>query len=113
MNLLRGWIDKTRTYELIYSTINSPYNIQMDCSVISQDLCNKIERIYSDFGKYLYRYACSNAQILINKFQNALEVRFKIFYYILRNELIFFILLLRYLIKDLQVLKNSLNMPVI
>ena len=46
----------------------------MDCSVISQDLCNKVEKIYSDFGKYLYRYAYSTAQTLINKFQTALQV---------------------------------------
>jgi len=51
----------------------------MDCSVISHDLCNKMERIYEDFGKYLHRYACSNAQILINKFQNALQVCFEDF----------------------------------
>ncbi|CAF5151260.1 unnamed protein product, partial [Rotaria sp. Silwood1] len=74
LNLLRGWIDKTRTFELTYSTTNSPYIVQMNCSVISQDLCNKVDRIYTDFGKYLYRYACSNAQILINKFQTALQV---------------------------------------
>jgi hypothetical protein len=62
--------------------------IQMDCSVISHELCNKVEAIYDEFGKYLYRYACSNAQILINKFQNALQVCFsrflfmkKIFYF--------------------------------
>lgn len=48
----------------------------MDCSIISQGLCNKIQRIYSDFGKYIYRYVCSNAQILINKFQNAIQVCF-------------------------------------
>ncbi|CAF3428145.1 unnamed protein product [Rotaria socialis] len=74
LNLLRGWIDKTRTFELTYSTANGSYVVQMDCSVISQGLCNKVERIYSDFGKYLYRYACSNAQILINKFQTALQI---------------------------------------
>ncbi|CAF1088574.1 unnamed protein product [Rotaria sordida] len=74
LNLLRGWIDKTRTFELTYSTTNSSYIIQMDCSVISQDLCNKVERIYTDFGKYLFRYACSNAQLLIKKFQTALQV---------------------------------------
>lgn len=67
-------MDKTRTFELIYTTSNSPYVVQMDCSVISRDLCEKIERIYQDFGKYLHRYACSNAQTLIDKFQNALQV---------------------------------------
>jgi hypothetical protein len=49
----------------------------MDCSVVGHDLCHKIEGIYQDFGKYLYRYACSNAQILINKFQNAIQVCWK------------------------------------
>jgi predicted transcriptional regulator len=49
----------------------------MDCSIIRQGLCNKIEGIYKDFGQYLYRYACSNAQILINKFQNAFQVCFE------------------------------------
>ena len=48
----------------------------MDCSVISQDLCNKVERIYTDFGKYLHRYVCSSAQILIDKFKNAIQVCF-------------------------------------
>jgi len=74
LNLLRGWMDKTRTFELKYSTANSQFVFQMDCSVISQDLCLKIETIYQDFGKYLYRYACSNAQMLIEKFQTALQV---------------------------------------
>lgn len=74
MNQLRGWIDKTRTFELTYTTSNSPYVVQMDCSIISRDLCEKIERIYQDFGKYLHRYACSNAQILIDKFQTALQI---------------------------------------
>lgn len=46
----------------------------MDCSIISRDLCEKIERIYQDFGKYLHRYACSNAQTLIDKFQTALQI---------------------------------------
>ena len=76
LNLLRGWIDKTRTFELIYSITNAPYIIQMNCSVISQDLCNKVERIYTDFGKYLHRYVCSSAQILIDKFKNAIQVCF-------------------------------------
>jgi len=52
----------------------------MDCSAISHDLYNTVDRIYSDFGNYLYHYACTNAQILIDKFQNAIQVCFKDFF---------------------------------
>ncbi len=82
----------------------------MDCSVISQDLCQKMDNIYQDFGKYLYRYAYSNVQILINKFQDALEVCFLVFQNIIKFIRCFF---RRYSINDLQLLKNSLNMQVI
>ena len=75
LNLLRGWIEKTRTFELNFSTSSGRYILQMNCSMISKDLCEKLERIYSEFGKYIYRYASSNAQILIDKFQAALQVR--------------------------------------
>ena len=81
----------------------------MDCSTIRQGLCNKIEGIYKDFGQYLYRYACSNAQILINKFQSALEVCFD--YSILIETLLLYFK--RYSIIDHQSSKNSLNMRVI
>ena len=75
LNLLRNWIDKTRSFELIYSTSTCPYQVQMNCSLISHDLCQKLERIYSEFGKYLFRYASANAQQLIDIFQNAFQVR--------------------------------------
>jgi hypothetical protein len=80
----------------------------MDCSIISHDLCNKVERIYDEFGKYLYRYACLNAQLLINKFQNALQVCLKDFSDFNNRKNVF-----RYLLIHLQLLKTLLNMQVI
>ncbi|UJR29306.1 hypothetical protein I4U23_010520 [Adineta vaga] len=74
LKLFRGWIDKTRTFEMTYTTSSSPYVIQIDCSIIRGDLYKTVNTIYSEFGKYLYTYALTNAQYLIEKFQQASDV---------------------------------------
>ncbi|CAF1139632.1 unnamed protein product [Adineta steineri] len=74
LKLLRVWIDKTRTFELTFSTSISPYVIQMDCSVITENLYKAIHKINLDLGKYLYDYAFSNIDRFIKKFQHACEV---------------------------------------
>ncbi|CAF1165003.1 unnamed protein product, partial [Didymodactylos carnosus] len=70
--MLRGWIDKTRTFELSYST--STQLLKIDCSVISHQLCTKVETIYENFGTYLYRYTFTDSQSLIDKFQHAINI---------------------------------------
>ncbi|CAF1514427.1 unnamed protein product, partial [Adineta ricciae] len=74
LKILRDWIDKTRTFEMTYSTSSSPYVIQIDCSIIREGLFKAVSTIYSDLGRYLYEYALMNAQLLIEKFQHASEV---------------------------------------
>ena len=71
---LRGWMDNTRTFESTYSTTSSPYVVQMDCSVVGQDLYQTVADIDADFGQYLHHYALSHTQALIDKFQQACEV---------------------------------------
>ena len=50
--------------------------MQIDCSIIREDLFKAVSMIYAELGKYLYEYALMNAQLLIEKFQNASDVRF-------------------------------------
>ncbi|UJR28894.1 hypothetical protein I4U23_010114 [Adineta vaga] len=74
LKFLHSWIDKTRTFEMTCTTSSSPYVIQIDCSIIREDLYKTVNTIYSDYGRYLYTYALTNAQYLIGKFQRGSDL---------------------------------------